>query len=311
MQLIDTHCHIQSIGLDVGERTTQEMWAKAVTRSPQAVIDEAVTAGVQQMICVGCDLGDSQLAVDFVQQHDPCYASIGIHPHEAQHYAQELAQRGVADSSAPSPYQEYGSVRASLAPNAASSPERSEFAGQKGLLDAFAGLASRPKVVAVGETGLESYYEHSPKEAQIAVLRFQIELALQHNLPLIFHVRDAFDDFWPIFESYRGVKGVLHSFTDNLENMQRAVSHGLYIGVNGIATFAKEESQRVMYRTIPQQLLLLETDAPFLTPTPFRGTINEPKYTSVVAEFLSELRGENLADLAAQTTSNAEQLFSF
>jgi len=145
------------------------------------------------MICVGCDLGDSQLVVDFVQGHPECYASIGIHPHEAQH-----------------------------------------FAGQKGLLDAFAALVGRPKVVAVGETGLDYYYKHSPKEAQQAVLRFQIELALQHNLPLIFHVRDAFDDFWPIFESYQGVRGVLHSFTDSAENMQRAVRHGLYIGVNGI-----------------------------------------------------------------------------
>jgi len=76
------------------------------------------------------------------------------------------------------------------------------------------------------------------------------------------------------------------------------------------ATFAKDEAQRVMYRTIPQQQLLLETDAPFLTPTPFRGTINEPKYTSVVAEFLGELRDENPADLAAATTSNAKRLFS-
>jgi TatD DNase family protein len=245
------------------------MWAKAVQKSPDSVIADAIQDGVEQMICVGCDLGDSQLAVDFVQNHPECYASIGIHPHEAQH-----------------------------------------FAGQNGLLDAFAALVDRPKVVAVGETGLDYYYEHSPKEAQQAVLRFQIELALRHALPLIFHVRDAFDDFWPIFEAYPGVRGVLHSFTDNLENMQRAVSHGLYIGVNGIATFAKDEAQRVMYRTIPQQKLLLETDAPFLTPTPFRGTINEPKYTSIVAEFLSELRGENLAALAEQTTSNARNLFN-
>jgi TatD DNase family protein len=161
----------------------------------------------------------------------------------------------------------------------------------------------------VGETGLDYYYTHSPREAQEAMLRFQIELALAHDLPLIFHVREAFDDFWPIFESYQGARGVLHSFTDSVSNLERALSHGLYIGVNGIATFARQESQRVMYRTIPQRSLLLETDAPFLTPTPFRGTINEPKYTSVVAEFLSELRGEDLAELAATTTSNARDLF--
>jgi TatD DNase family protein len=272
MELVDTHCHIQSIGLDKGERTTQELWAKEVERSPDAVISEAVEAGVKSMICVGCDLGDSQLAVDFVQNHPECKASIGIHPHEAEH-----------------------------------------FAGQKDLLDAFAALVDRPGVVAVGECGLDYYYAHSPREAQEKVLRFQIELAVANNLPLIFHVRDAFDDFWPIFESYHSaekpVRGVLHSFTDSVANLERAVKNGLYIGVNGIATFAKQEEQRVMYRTIPQHRLLLETDAPFLTPIPFRGTINEPKYTRVVAEFLSELRGEDPAELAQATTTNANTLF--
>lgn len=273
MDLVDTHCHIQSIGLDQGERSTQEMWAKAVQRSPDAVITEAVEDGVRAMICVGCDLWDSQLAADFVQDRPECYASIGIHPHEAEH-----------------------------------------FAGQKDLLDAFAALVDRPKVVAVGETGLDYYYAHSSQEAQKAMLRYQIELAQQHDLPLIFHVRDAFDDFWPIFESYHSaekpVKGVLHSFTDSIANMERAVGNGLYIGVNGIATFAKEDAQLVMYRTIPQHRLLLETDAPFLTPIPFRGTINEPKYTRVVAEFLAELRGEQPENLAKATTTNAKTLFS-
>jgi TatD DNase family protein len=270
MQLIDTHCHIQSIGLQRGERTTHELWAKALERSPDDVIAEAVNDGVKTMMCVGCDLGDSQLAVDFVQNHPECYASIGIHPHEAKDYA-----------------------------------------GQKSLLDAFAGLVDRPKVVAVGECGLDYYYGHSPQKDQAAVLRFQIELALEHDLPLIFHVRDAFDDFWPIFESYQGIRGVLHSFTDNVENLERAIGHGLYIGVNGIATFARENEKDVMYRTIPQRQLLLETDAPFLTPVPFRGSINEPKYTRLVAEFLSELRGEDLDELAAATTKNAQTLFNF
>jgi TatD DNase family protein len=268
MQLVDTHCHIQSIGLQQGERTTHELWAKALERSPDEVISEAVHNGVDTMICVGCDLPDSQLAVDFVQIHPQCHASIGIHPHEAKDYS-----------------------------------------GQKGLLDAFRGLVDRPGVVAVGECGLDYYYGHSPQKDQEKVLRFQIELALEHDLPLIFHVRDAFDDFWPIFESYQGIRGVLHSFTDNVENLKRAVGHGLYIGVNGIATFAREDEKLVMYRTIPQRLLLLETDAPFLTPVPFRGSINEPKYTRLVAEFLSELRGENLDELAAATTTNAKTLF--
>ena len=174
----------------------------------------------------------------------------------------------------------------------------------------FRSLASKPKVVAVGECGLDYYYSHSPKEDQLKLLRFQIEVALEHDLPMTFHVRDAFDDFWPIFESYRGVRGVLHSFTDNMANLERAISHGLYIGVNGIATFAKSDEKRVIYRTIPQQLLLLETDAPFLTPVPFRGTICEPRHLAVTAEFVSKLRDESLEQITAATTVNAKYLFN-
>ncbi len=173
----------------------------------------------------------------------------------------------------------------------------------------FASLVGRPKVVAVGECGLDYFYDHSPREAQIEILKFQIELALEHNLPLSFHVREAFDDFWPIFESYRGVRGVLHSFTDSQEHLNRALQHGLFIGVNGIATFAKNEQKRVTYRTIPQHLLLLETDAPFLTPVPFRGKVCESKHVRVTAEYLANLRGESLEELARATTHNARTLF--
>ncbi len=173
----------------------------------------------------------------------------------------------------------------------------------------FAALIAQPKVVAVGECGLDYFYGLSPKADQEAVLRFQIELALKHDAPLSFHVREAFDDFWPIFESYQGVRGVLHSFTDTQDNLERALGHGLYIGVNGIATFTRDEAQHVIYRTIPQHRLLLETDAPFLTPKPFRGKVCEPKHVVHTAEFLAGLRGESVAGLASATTTNAQELF--
>ena len=174
----------------------------------------------------------------------------------------------------------------------------------------FEALASQPKVVAVGECGLDYFYDLSPHGAQAELLRFQIEVALTHNLPLSFHVRDAFEDFWPLFESYQNVRGVLHSFTDSQANMLHAIDQGLYIGVNGIATFPSSAAQHVIYRTIPQQRLLLETDAPFLTPVPFRGKVCEPKHVADTAEFLARLRGESLEELAAATTANAEALFT-
>lgn len=269
-QLIDTHCHIQSVGLssDQGERSTRELWAKAPELKPDAVVESAAANGVTGMICVGCDLEDSQLAVKFVRPYDTCWASIGLHPHEASHYQD--------------------------------APHK---------LTAFAELALQPKVVAVGECGLDYYYEHSPKVAQTKVLKFQIELALKHKLPIIFHVREAFDDFWPIFDSYQGVRGVLHSFTDTKVNLDMAIERGLYIGVNGIATFAKQPEQLAVYKAVPLNRLLLETDAPFLTPTPYRGRINEPKRVVEIADFLASLRGESNSKLASSTTANSRQLF--
>ncbi len=189
-------------------------------------------------------------------------------------------------------------------------PHEAKTALAEGHLDAFAALVGRPKVVAVGECGLDYFYDHSPRAAQTEVLKFQLDLAVKHDLPVSFHVREAFDDFWPIFDSYGGkIRGVLHSFTDNQANLAKAVERGLYVGVNGIATFAKDEQKRVIYRTIPQHLLLLETDAPFLTPVPFRGKVCESKHVRVTAEFLAGLRGENLDGLAAYTTQNARNLF--
>jgi TatD DNase family protein len=268
MELVDTHCHIQSAGLSEGEKTTRELWAKAPELTGDQLVANAVDASVTRLICVGCELEDSKLAISFAGKHENCWATIGLHPHEAQH-----------------------------------------FAGKPTLLKEFSGLASRPKVVAVGECGFDFYYNHSPKAAQIEVLKFQIELALEHDLPLVFHVRDAFDDFWPLFDSYQGIRGVLHSFTDNMENLKKATERNLYIGVNGIATFAKNPAQLDVYRAIPLQNLLLETDAPFLTPTPYRGSINEPKQVRTVADFVADLRGESRENMSAVTTSNAQTLF--
>jgi TatD DNase family protein len=165
------------------------------------------------------------------------------------------------------------------------------------------------KIIAVGECGLDYFYNHSTEADQEKVLRYQIELALEYDLPLVFHVREAFDDFWPIFDSYPGARGELHSFTDNLTNLNKAISRGLYIGVNGIVTFTKKEWQLEVAQQIPLDKILLETDSPFLTPAPRRGTVNEPARVLLVADFLARLRGLSLEDLAVQTTTNARQVF--
>ena len=179
--------------------------------------------------------------------------------------------------------------------------------------DGYAALADLPhdKVVAVGEIGLDYFYTHSPREVQITALKAQIDLALSRNLPIIFHVREAFDDFWPIFDSYNGkIRGVLHSFTDSHENMTAAITRGLYIGVNGISTFTKDAAQQEMFAAIPLSNLLVETDAPFLTPTPLRGKVNEPAFVEQVAEHHARIRGLSLDEVATRTSANAHALFA-
>jgi len=176
--------------------------------------------------------------------------------------------------------------------------------------EAIGDLFGDPNVVAVGEIGLDYFYTHSPREVQIKALEAQLQAALDHDKPVIFHVREAFDDFWPIFDNFSGVRGELHSFTDTKEQLERALTRGLYIGVNGISTFTKDEVQKEMFASIPLDRLLLETDAPFLTPVPFRGKVNEPAFVRSVAEYHAKIRGLSLEEVAATTTANATALFA-
>jgi TatD DNase family protein len=272
IELVDTHCHIQSAGNPEGERASHDLWEQAPGLTGDQIISSATAAGVTRLVCVGCDYADSNLAITFASSRANCWATIGIHPHEAKDY--------VSDATAQA---------------------------------SFAALAELPKVVAVGECGLDYFYGHSSKEDQIALLRFQFELAQTYDLPMIFHVREALDDFWPVFDSYttneRPIRGVLHSFTDSIENLEKALERGLFMGVNGISTFAKNPAQIDMYKAIPLENLVFETDAPFLTPVPYRGTINESKYIRIIAEFIATLRGENLEMVAKSSTTNARTLF--
>lgn len=246
---------------------------------PDETRKAAVEQGVTRLLCVGCTLPDSRGAVDYALYKDNVWASIGLHPHEAGLY--------VHDHKA---------------------------------LQQFHDLAARPEVVAIGETGLDYHYEHSPKGAQKRLLKFQLDVAKEHDLPLIFHVREAFDDFWQVLDELHSpsselrapspeIKGVVHSFSAGQKELDQILERGLYVGLNGIMTFTKDKKQLEAAKKIPLDRLLIETDAPFLTPVPFRGKICEPKHARVTAEFLARLRGESIEKLAAVTTQNAKDLF--
>jgi TatD DNase family protein len=171
--------------------------------------------------------------------------------------------------------------------------------------DPFLGV----KTVAIGEIGLDYFYSHSSREQQVPLLEQQLQYAVDHNLPIIFHVRDAFDDFWPIFDNFRALKGVLHSFTDTAAMLEKALERDLFIGVNGISAFTRQPEQQAMFASIPLDRLLFETDAPYLTPPPFRGSINESAYVSLVASYHAKVRGISEDRIASTTTASAEALF--
>ena len=315
MQLVDTHCHIHEADNSASLHTeTRRRYEKAGMPKPNEIIERAIKDDVIKMVCVGTTLADSRLAVKFVQNRPNCWASIGIHPHEAKDHLnlkmrkefsdlliKDLRQGVLADKKAFATSTGEG-WRPLADPRGA---EQSEHRGGR-----MGRQNPHPnKIVAIGECGLDYYYSHSPKAEQIELLHFQLGLAQKHDLPLIFHVREASDDFWPIFDQYKGVQGVIHSFSATRKDLDHILSRGLYVGLNGIMTFTKDTAQLEAAKAVPLTSLLLETDAPFLTPNPHRGTICEPKHIRVIAEFLAELRGEDLAEVASITTKNAQGLF--
>ncbi len=165
-------------------------------------------------------------------------------------------------------------------------------------------LTAEPKLVAIGEIGLDYHYEGHDRTAQIQLFEQMLQLARDLHLPISLHIRErsAFADAWPILDNFPELKGVVHSFTGSKQELKKALARDFYIGVNGLAT----------YSTLPLpplEKMLLETDAPFLTPAPFRGTINKPGYVRNIAAYLAEKLGVAEVNIVEQTSKNARELF--
>jgi TatD DNase family protein len=174
-------------------------------------------------------------------------------------------------------------------------------------------LLGDPAVVAIGEAGLDYYYEYSPRDVQAAVLRAQLAIAREARLAVVFHQRDAFDDFTAILreEWIDGMRGVVHCFTGTTREAQTLVNEfGLYLGIGGVLTFPNASELREAVRAVGIGKLLLETDCPYLAPVPMRGKRNEPAFVTHTALRLGEVLGSPVADLAAKTDANARELFS-
>ncbi len=236
------------------------------------VLAAAASNGVKKFICVGTTLADSQAATDLAKARKQ--------------------KKDIWVSVGAHPH------------------EAAQFLSDPHAAKKLKKLGQMHRVVAIGETGLDYYRQISAKDDQQTALRAQVEVGLALGLSFVFHVRDAWQDFWQIFDSYKNLRGVVHSFSSHVGHLDEILSRGLYVGLNGIMTFTEEHNQLQAAKDVPLERLLLETDAPFLTPAPFRGELCEPKHILSIADFLAKLRGENLEELTKATTTNAINLFN-
>ncbi|PID85075.1 MAG: hydrolase TatD [Chloroflexi bacterium] len=234
------------------------------------IVARATEHGVTRIIVPAIDLGNCEAVLQLTAQYDGVFAAVGIHPN--------------ATAVLPSHW-----------------------------LEIIKNYAQQPKVVAVGEIGLDYYWDDSPPEVQHEAWRQQLALAAELDLPVIIHNREASADVIRLLAESplagRERPGVLHSFSADWATAQAALDMGFYLGFTGPVTFKKAEELREIVAKVPLDKILVETDAPYLTPHPYRGKRNEPGYVRFVAQKIAAVRGMETAVLAAQTTANAERLF--
>ena len=175
--------------------------------------------------------------------------------------------------------------------------------------DHFAALAAHPRVIGIGETGLDFHYDHSPREVQERVFRTHIAASQASGLPLIVHAREADAEIARTLQEERATAGVLHCFSSGRALAEAALDLGFYISISGIVTFKNAEELRAIVRDVPLDRLLVETDAPYLAPVPYRGRRNEPAYVATTAAAVAALKEIEPAALAAATTDNFFRLF--
>lgn len=236
----------------------------------EAIIARARARGVERLVTISTRVRRFDALRALVAEHDDVFASVGTHPHNAA----EEPDVTVADL-----------VR----------------------------LASDPKVVAIGEAGLDYHYDKSPRDAQAAGFRTHIAAARETGLPLVIHARDADEDVAAILDDEMGkgaFSAVLHCFSSGTALARRGIDLGLYVSFSGIVTFRNADEIREIARMVPRERILVETDAPYLAPTPHRGKRNEPAYVADTAAHLAGTLGLSADALGEQTTENFYTLFS-
>jgi TatD DNase family protein len=188
-------------------------------------------------------------------------------------------------------------------------PHEAQEHDRSTLFDQLVHYADHPKIIALGETGLDYYYDHSPRDQQIESFGLHIQAAAKTKLPLIIHTRAADDDTVQTLDRYDSVTGVFHCFSGGRDLAKAALDRGYYLSFSGIITFKKAEELRDVFYYVPIDRILVETDSPYLAPIPHRGKLNQPAWTRFVAEKMAEIKGVPLETIAHHTTSNFFTLF--
>lgn len=253
--LVDSHCHLNYKGL---------------VEEQGAALDRARQSGVTAMLNISTRESEWRDIVATAERENDVWASIGIHPHEADAHPDVDLGKLVEE-------------------------------------------AAHPRVIAIGETGLDYYYDHSDRERQRQSFRTHIHAARETGLPIIVHTRDAEDDTAEILaeEMEQGAySGVIHCFTASEDFAQKALALGLYISISGIVTFKNAKDLQETAAGLPSDRILVETDAPFLAPVPHRGKTGEPAFVADTARYLAGLRGEDYDQLCETTSRNFYQLFT-
>jgi TatD DNase family protein len=251
----DSHCHLNYKGL---------------VEEQQAVLARARAAGVGTMLNISTRRSEWDEVIGLAERESDVWASVGIHPHEADAHPDVQTSNLV---------------------------ER----------------AAHPRVVGIGESGLDYYYDHSDRERQRHSFRAHIAAARETGLPVIVHTREAEADTHAILaeEMAKGAyAGVIHCFTASQDFADKALALGLYVSISGIVTFKNAKELQSSAKLIPSERLLIETDSPFLAPVPHRGRPCEPAFVADTARFLAALRGESVEALAERTSANFRTLFS-
>ena len=253
--LVDSHCHLEYKGL---------------VEDQAGVLARARQAGVGAFLNISTRESEWRQVVATAEREPDVWATVGIHPHEADQHADM---------------------------------------GRNVLLEA----TRHPRVIGIGETGLDYYYDNSDRATQRELFRMHIGVARETQLPLVIHTRDAEEDTLAILEDELGKGGfpaLIHCFTASASFGEKVLEMGLSISLSGIVTFKNAKELQEIAAIIPKERLLVETDSPFLAPVPHRGKSCEPAFVADTAKFVAELRGEDIENLSRYTTDNFRKLFS-